>query len=130
MVDGDKVIELDVIAKEAFGKPIRLLPTKNRLDCLRIRNDKLALLMRKQHTMPIGSTWLIATEPLAETRQWWADTVKPQSIIIIATPFDECMRRASLDEEKAKRRGQGVGISIADWWKAYKPRHDETVIRP
>lgn len=123
----DLIIDLDVIAHKAFGKPARLVTPDQRLDCLRSRNDRLGSMMRAGESFP-RMTWLIVTEPTAKARQWWDDTVKPRSIIVMATPHEQCMANAAKDLDQDKRQGPDVEQSIANWWADYTPREGDVVV--
>lgn len=126
--DEDIVLDLDTIAIAAFGKPAALLGKDERLACLNSRNERLASLMANDAPGSCNMAWLILTEPSAAKRQWWADTLKPQSIIVMETPATECIARAKADTKQ--ERPALVAQSISAWWQTYAKREGETVIRP
>lgn len=125
---GDIVLDLDTIAMQTHGKPAALLSSNQRLDCLKARNDQLAKLMDKHAKGYTTKAWLIVSEPSAAKRQWWEDKLKPQSILVIATPAPQCIARAKADTNQ--QRPAIVAQSIAAWWQTYTPREGETVITP
>jgi hypothetical protein len=124
--EADVVIDLDAIAIKTFGKPVALLPKDLRLACIKARNGQLRDLMTGDASAPMA--WLIVTEPEAHKRQWWDDTLKPRSIIVIATPEADCIARAKADTKQ--QRPADVASTIASWWQTYGPRPSEVVIRP
>jgi hypothetical protein len=46
---------------------------------------------------PWPRAWFIVSEPLPGRRQWWNSVLKPESIVVVSTPIDECLRRARND---------------------------------
>ena len=123
----DRVLDLDDIAMTQCGKPLPLLAGDQVLKCMKHRNELLADLMRAKGRTICNHAWLIVSEPQAHKRQWWSDKLKPQSIVVLATPADECIRRASADA--SAHRNVKVEATIRDWWAKYEPRDGDVVIR-
>lgn len=127
--DSDAVFDLDNIAMETFGFPVRYIDTKQRMDCLRVRNDRMGKLMRASGREIANAAWLIVAEPKAERRQWWVNQLKPKQIIVLAVSRDECIARAIKDEATRKWRGQEAAASIKQWWADYRPRQGDIVVQ-
>lgn len=120
----DLIYDLDAIAVQMFGMPARMLDGKRRMDALRERNNRLGKLMWANARCIAPHAWLIVAEAKAERRQWWCDTLKPESIIVLATPVVVCLERAA---QQSNQR-PGFKQSINDWWRDYTPRQGDTVI--
>lgn len=121
---GDVILDLDTIAIDRFKLPVRSITAKQRLDCLRIRNDKIGDLLRIKDSS-VSAVWLIVSEPKAERRQWWVNTMKPKQMIVLATPAHVCIERSEAD---VKRRGSFGVASINEWWAEYTPRNGDIVL--
>lgn len=92
---------------------------------LRQRNDKLALLGRDP--VPWPAAWLIVVEPLASWRQWWADRLRPQAIVVLETPDTVCLQRLRL---RGGPRRADMSEGVAAWWNSYSRRAADIVVRP
>ncbi|ABA78223.1 AAA family ATPase [Rhodobacter sphaeroides] len=99
-------------------------------DVLRERNAMLGDLMRTSARGRWPRAWLILTEPRADHRQWWADRLRPERIVVLATPEAECVRRCQADAAAGDRRKAGIAAVVARWWADYGPRPGEVVIAP
>jgi 5-methylcytosine-specific restriction endonuclease McrA len=115
----DIIIDLDVIASEISGEPVHAWDRDAWLNAaLYRRNDMLGSLSRPS---TYKAAWLIVSEPKAKHRQWWADTLRPQSIIVIETPEAECIARLHADGRAGKR----IIDAVVRWWFEYEPRRGD-----
>lgn len=129
---GDLVICFDQIADEMFGQG-RLNAAKSdpRIgDVLRRRNTLLGELMSDRARGRWPRAWLILTEPKPGNRQWWADRVQPERIVVMATPAAECARRCDADRIAGDRRREGIEDLIYEWWRDYAGRPGEVIVTP
>lgn len=126
--DRDIVFDLDAIALKLHGKRVSLLDKDRMLDCIKHRNQGLADLMWAKAKGSYDRAWLIVAEPAAHKRQWWADKVKPDQMVILETPAAECVARAKADTGAA--RASTVEASIRKWWTTYTRRPGEIVVTP
>jgi len=122
----DIVFDLDAIAIKHYGKRVSLLPKERLLECLKHRNEALADLMWAKARGSCDMAWLIVAEPKAHKRQWWQDTLKPERIIVLETPAEQCIARAAADQGHARARN--IHAVIRQWWATYVRRHGEVVI--
>lgn len=124
----DLVICFDTIASK--GGPRRIdMPVNEIGDVLRKRNEMLGDLMRAAARHKWHAAWLIVGEPTSEGRQWWADRVRPRSIVVMETPADVCRHRIELDRKAGDERSANVAAVIDQWWNAYRPRAGDIAIR-
>lgn len=119
----DVVIDLDVIASEISGEPLHGWNRDKWLNAaLFRRNDLLGDLSRASSR---ARAWFIVGEPKASGREWWANKLKPASIVVIAAPPEVCRMRTyaegGRDVERAER-------AIARWWCNYQPRTGDVTI--
>lgn len=121
----DLVLDLDAIASELSGLPPHAWSTQWLDPALRVRNELLGRLSRTPTTWP--AAWLIVSEPKAERRQWWFDTMKPESITVLETHADLCRSRIRQDADRADRF-DSVSEAVTQWWSTYDRRPGETQI--
>ena len=119
----DAVVCLDTIIAATYRAKAGMRPSasvtpSDIADALRVRNDALGFLMRKEAERTVASAWLIASEPLAEHRLWWAN-VTGARVVVLATPADECKRRVRADAFAGDVRGDKAIGAIDDWWRSY-----------
>lgn len=121
----DLVIDLDAIAHELSGEPMHRWARERWLDmALRKRNALLGQLS-KQPAWP--AAWLIMTEPSAERRAWWAQTMKPKAIIVIEASEAQCTANAARDADRDQHH---TLLMVRRWWSEYRPRSDDQIVRP
>lgn len=120
----DQVIDLDYIVADMLGQSVTHQWDRARwLDiALRKRNAMLGELS-KQPTWP--AAWLVMTEPKAQHRAWWAETMKPKAIIVIEADEQTCMVHAAQD---ADRDQQHTLITVRRWWSDYTRRPGDQVV--
>lgn len=119
----DLIIDLDRIASELAGTETHGWDRDTYLQpALFRRNDILGSLSRPSS---YKRAWFIVGEPQARWRQWWQDKLKPEAIVVIATPEAECLRRVHMDPQ---RPSKGNADGIVRWWCLYEPRPGETVL--
>lgn len=121
----DLVLDLDEIAAELSGLAPHAWPIKWLDPALRVRNELLGRLSSTPPNWP--AAWLIVSEPKAERRQWWFDTMKPTSITVLETSNDICRARIRKDTDRASRL-DSMNEAIARWWRDYDRRPGETQI--
>lgn len=121
---GDLVIDVDAIACDLAGIP--LTHDWNRRQwftaAMNRRTNLLAKIMNGPTEYP--AAWLIAAEPDADARQWWADKVRPAAIVVMETPLEVCLERITADQDRAAISRDWA----ADWWRRYERRDGDTVI--
>jgi predicted kinase len=121
--ENDEVVDLDEIGSEISGRPIHKAPHALLESALRERNRRLVYLAGKA----AGRTWFIVGAPTARERQWWADRLGADSVIVLETAKAECLRRCDADAERAKLDKNYPHI-IGLWWKKYTKRRGDVVI--
>jgi 5-methylcytosine-specific restriction endonuclease McrA len=120
----DLVIDLDAIAHGLSGEPMHGWSRDRWLDmALRKRNALLGQLS-KQPAWP--AAWLIMTEPSAEHRAWWADTMKPKAIVVIEADEQVCMAHAAHDADRDQHHTM---LMVRRWWSEYRPRSEDQIVR-
>lgn len=120
---GDLIIDLDVIASGLSGEPLHTWDKDMWLHpALFRRNDLLGSLARPSLHR---AAWFIVAEPKAEHRKWWADHLKPRSVVVMETPEAQCMANAKQDIDRDQRR---TADAIASWWSTYTRRAGEMII--
>lgn len=121
----DLVVCFDQIAGQIFaGGALRAgvtLTPDQIADVLRRRNEMIADLMWSRAAGKWARAWIIAGEPRAESRQWWADVVGAQ-IVVLETSEAECRRRIQADAEAGDARGPQALRQVGEWWREYRPR--------
>lgn len=130
----DRVICFDEIAERVVGRsgaerPQASLTVSQIADVLRVRNEALGDLMRRSSRSEWASAWLILTEPKAEHRTWWADTLGAE-IVVLATPADECRRRIARDAAAGDVRGSDAQRFVDAWWSDYQPAACDQLASP
>jgi len=119
----DLVLDLDVIACEVAGVPFtHAWDRKHLQDALHARNRMLGRLSKKGRPWP--RAWLIVSEPTPDGRQWWADTLVPDRIVVLETPALVCLQRAANDHDRTGRR-DAMQRAVGAWWDAYQRRDNE-----
>ena len=122
---GDVVIDLDAIAQALSGESMQRWDRERWLQmALRKRNAMLGDLS-KQPAWP--SAWLIMTEPGAERRAWWAETMKPKVVIVIEASEDVCMAHAAQDADRDQHHTLAM---VRRWWSDYTRRSGDQIVRP
>lgn len=122
----DLVIDLDLIVADLSGEPFKHYWDRSRwLDMgLRKRNALLGQLS-KQPQWP--AAWMVMTEPSAQRRQWWADTMKPKAIVVIEADERVCMAHAAHDADRDRHHTM---LQVRRWWSEYTRRSDDQVVAP
>lgn len=121
----DLVVCFDMIAGQMLAdgrsRAGKTLTPDQIADVLRQRNDMIADLMWAKAADKWPRAWIIVSEPKASARQWWADRLGAQ-IVVLETPEAECLRRIDLDEIAGDARGPQARRQVAEWWREYRPR--------
>jgi hypothetical protein len=120
----DLVIDLDLIVAELRGEPVSHTWDQSRwLDmALRKRNALLGQLSKQP---PWPAAWLVMTEPSAERRAWWAETMRPKAIVVILAYEDTCMANAVHDKDRALDHTR---LMVRRWWSEYRHRPGDQVV--
>ena len=113
----DVVIDLDTIAQELCGDA-RTEDRNTRRRALEERNSRLRALAGER--VDGRRAWFITTAALADTRRQWASMLRPESVIVLATPMTTCLDRVKADEQRNRHRGEQTE-AIERWWRDYKP---------
>ena len=119
----DLVIDLDVIASDMAGTNLHGWGIKWLSGAVRKRNEILASL-HKDDSKKYQMAWLIATEPMAERRQWWVDKLGVSRVVVVATHADVCEARMLTLPGRSSQCG-----SARSWWMAYTPRLGDKIVR-
>lgn len=127
---GDVVFDLDAIAIDLYKRPLSNLDSDQRIKCIKARNERMGKLMWAKAKGIHGHAWLIVSEPDGRKRQWWADKVKPSSIVVIETSAAECIARAKAQQGNGHTRASNVDQAIQQWWAEYTRREGDVVVRP
>jgi 5-methylcytosine-specific restriction endonuclease McrA len=122
----DQLIDLDYIVADMLGRSVKHNWDRDRwLDmALRKRNAMLGELS-KQPAWP--AAWLIVSEPKAEHRAWWLQTMRPKVIIVIEADEQACMMHAARDADRDQHHTM---LMVRRWWSDYTPRSGDQVVRP
>jgi hypothetical protein len=90
---------------------------------VRKRNDIIGTLSKaeaKRH----ARAWLVVAEPDAIHRQWWADRLGCDRVVVVEAPASQCEARIATDPERAMQSGRAN-----EWWANYTPRTgDERIV--
>lgn len=119
---GDVLIDLDEIGAALCGTGLHDWPRARLNDAGRERNRQL---LRLSGQCDAPRVWFVVQEPEAQWRQWWADTMQPERIVVIETPRHVCERRAIAERERAG----DVAIAIDTWWQRYTRRPGDEIVR-
>lgn len=127
----DRIICFDEIATQLIGRtgPMRTqaaLSVDQIADILRVRNEALGDLMRVKAKAICPAAWLILTEPKAEHRTWWAETLGAR-IVVMPTPAALCRERIAHDAANGDIRGEGARRLIDEWWRVYRPAEIDVI---
>jgi 5-methylcytosine-specific restriction endonuclease McrA len=114
---GDVVIDLDAIVADVSGQPFT--HDWDRFDwtavAMRRRNEMLADLSRARN----GRAWFIVPAPKPEDRQWWAEKLAAEAVVVLAVPVAECKARVLADKG---RNAAATMRAVMQWWSDYQPR--------
>lgn len=117
----DLVIDLDVIASTIAQSGLHDWDRKWLGPAIRERNRLLGELTKQPQCK---RAWLILSEASPDKRQWWADTFKPERIVVLETPPAVCMARAKADGRRVGATREAIG----KWWSAYGRRSGDEVV--
>ena len=121
----DEVIDLDDIVQE-IGGDARTVDRAIRKRALRERNDRLRELA--VYAGNAAHAWFITTAASASARRQWARLLKPQRVLVMLTPIEECLRRVRGDIYRARVAEDQTRI-IEAWWGIYSPWDGDTAVR-
>jgi hypothetical protein len=121
----DLVIDLDAIVHELSGEPMHRWSRDRWLDmAMRKRNAMLGELSKQPAWR---AAWLIVSEPKAEHRAWWDETMQPKAIVVIEADEDTCMANAAQDADRDQHHTR---LMLRRWWAEYAQRSGDQVVRP
>jgi 5-methylcytosine-specific restriction protein A len=121
----DLVIDLDVIAAGMAASTLHDWDRAMYLrPAIRQRNEMLGDIGRPTARWP--RAWFIVNEPRAEHRQWWADRMQPERIVVLETPPAVCMQRVRNDQLRNRER---TYQAISTWWSEYERRPGDEIVR-
>lgn len=112
----DLVIDLDVIASGMAGTTLHAWGAKWLGSAVRKRNDMIGALS-KPDAKRYERAWLVVAEPNAEHRQWWADMLGCDKVVVVESPAAQCEARIATDAERAMQAGRAN-----QWWESYTRR--------
>lgn len=118
----DLVIDLDIIASTMSGQPVHGWDRAKWLaPAMRHRNALLGDLSRNPMW---DAAWLIISEADPDKRQWWADKMKPDRVVVLEVPAAVCMGRVRADDG----RNRDVTFeAIGKWWSSYGRRDGDEI---
>jgi 5-methylcytosine-specific restriction protein A len=119
---GDLVLDLDEIILDYAGASTAH-PTQAQKDrwlarALERRNHDLLRLSNAEPPWP--RAWFIVSEPCATWRQWWQDRLQPEAIVVVTTPYRECLARVSDDPVRAS--------AVRRYFELFALREDDVVV--
>jgi 5-methylcytosine-specific restriction protein A len=120
----DLVIDVDQIGARICGTGLHDWPRSRLTEVGRERNRMLAALSDHGAAGRWERAWLIACEPEATRRQWWAETMRPERIVVVETPRWVCDARARAERSEPER----WSAVIDEWWRAYGRRPGDEVV--
>ena len=104
----DLIIDLDQIKARLSGLPIYSTGPEWTVPALDERNRLLRSLATDQvHPR----AWFIVQAPAAEERAWWARTLRPERIKVVAPPLDQCVVQIRRDFRRAGRVEQFIALA-------------------
>jgi 5-methylcytosine-specific restriction endonuclease McrA len=119
----DLVMDLDEIASKLSGQPGHSWDRVQWLTpAIRARNEMLGDIARRTDW---PAAWLVVSEAKGLNRQWWADTVKPERIVLMTTPKQICVQRARLDADRNQR---GTEMIIEKWFANFTSRRGDELV--
>jgi 5-methylcytosine-specific restriction endonuclease McrA len=121
------VLDLDVIRADLSGMAIYQPGYAWLNEAIRHRNSVLGSLSSPY--VKLGGAWLIVPAPKADTRAWWRTKLRPLSVVVLATPAEECHRRIDADPRRALVRDQHHA-AVDRWWAEYQPSAEDREARP
>lgn len=113
----DVVIDLDLIAEERGVGRWRGPEHLPRL--LAGRNKRLALLSETP-----SPAWFVVGAPNPDERDKWARQLKPREVIVLLTPYEDCLARLKADPGRPPAQHRALNR----WWQRYSARTGDTVI--
>lgn len=114
----DLLIDLDYIRADILGVNIYQWEGKEKLDeALLKRNSILSSLAKPGVEDEYNRVWLVLSAPKRETREWWADRLKAD-IIVMDTPIAVCKERIAADTRRAGREEYFMKLIVL-WWSEY-----------
>lgn len=119
----DIVIDLDVIISEVSGEPMYQASSEWLAAGVRVRNAMLGSLKNAS-----GAAWFIATGQGANTREWWADRLKPAHVVVLAEKADVCIARIRSDQRRANVAARQIK-AVRDWWSAETGHNAEVRVK-
>jgi len=119
----DVVIDLDEIKSQLAGAPIHRASDFWFEPAMRERNSRLLRLADKSD----GATWFIVGAPAAKERQWWADSLGADSVVVLETSPEECTRRSASDVNRDPSDKDYARI-VARWWDRYTRRPGDLIV--
>lgn len=113
---GDLVVDWDVLA-QALGSPHPHHHPPALVPFIAEARDAVTARLARRHD--VARAWLIATAPRDADRRRLTPDGATATVVLLATPEDECVRRARRDS-----RPDGTIEAIESWWRIH--RADET----
>lgn len=121
----DLVIDLDQIAARLSDEPLHAWDRRTWLGPALAHRNRLLSSLSRQSNYP--RAWFIVSEPRADRRQWWADKLQPDRVVVMETEPLTCMGRIALDDDRADVAAQ-TRKAIQLWWKQYERRDGDDVL--
>ena len=79
---------------------------------LKQRNQMLRTLSQQKS----GRAWFIAASGERKARRWWRMLLRPEQVVIVATPESVCVDRIQAESTRPREQIQ----SVRKWWAAYR----------
>ena len=120
MRDGDLIVDVDALACALSGSEIYRDNPESLPYALMARDAVLRGLARPGRTQ---RAWVVTGLPRRDRRNEMRDQLNAY-VVVLETPYDECIRRIESDP----RRGNPGGVwngRVQQWWNDYRPSDED-----
>ena len=121
----DLVVDLDVIASRLAQSSLHGWDRDAWINPALWERNRILGDLSKPSRYP--AAWLIVSEPKARLREWWAQTLKPQRIVVMEADERTCMANAANDQDRDPLK---VMQAVTEWWAHYQRRIGDVRIVP
>jgi len=126
--DKDIVIDLDEIVYGMTGNRSHAWDrSQYSLSALAKRNQMLVSLSQPDAKEKYNHAWFIVSEPNGLKRLWWKNQLRAESVIVLGTPDDQCLKNAARDKDRDQSE---TASAIHNWWNKYTSNNSDTIIEP
>jgi len=122
----DLIIDLDQIIADLTGKPLYYPREDGALTRgWQVRNDILKSLEQPQEK--IHEAWFIVSAGMTSDRRIWKELLRPESVTVLKTSEEECIKRIRKDYRRARIADQHIE-AVKRWHQYFVAQDDEDVI--